>query len=339
MGQAPKVFISYSWEDDQHNNWVKQLADRLIENGVDTTLDQYDLKCGDRLSHFMEREISWSDFVLIICTEIYKRKADAREAGVGYEGHIISAQLYNGEDERKFIPILRQGSFRTAYPEYLSGKKGIVLTAETSKESYEMSFQELLEALFKIDRKPILGQPPSFFSESEKNHSGDRDAVPKNQSASPEPQLTEIIIPLEYYEGFCIGEENHGACTVHFDEEANKLISAIDFGKTSADTCATVIFTDGMDLSEYHIKRKNLSFLIKASETIKELEVECRLKNGDTRKEISVSSNWETKSIPLSDFRRSTSEWQNLKEIKFLLRRFRNNGEGGTIELKNIKIG
>ena len=36
----PKVFISYSWEDDKHKQWVRQFADRLLSDGVNVTIDQ-----------------------------------------------------------------------------------------------------------------------------------------------------------------------------------------------------------------------------------------------------------------------------------------------------------
>ena len=41
--ENPKVFISYSWEDDEHKIWVKELADKLISDGIDATVDQYEL--------------------------------------------------------------------------------------------------------------------------------------------------------------------------------------------------------------------------------------------------------------------------------------------------------
>lgn len=59
-------------------------------------IDQYDLSLGDRLPQFMEQQISDSDYVLIICTPEYK-KANNRTSGVGYEGHIISAELLSGK--------------------------------------------------------------------------------------------------------------------------------------------------------------------------------------------------------------------------------------------------
>ena len=42
----PKVFISYSWSDQQHQELVKHWADRLIADGIDVVLDIYDLKEG-----------------------------------------------------------------------------------------------------------------------------------------------------------------------------------------------------------------------------------------------------------------------------------------------------
>ena len=38
-----KVFISYAWESEEHREWVKALADRLLSDGIDAVLDQYDL--------------------------------------------------------------------------------------------------------------------------------------------------------------------------------------------------------------------------------------------------------------------------------------------------------
>lgn len=64
----PKVFISYSWEDDAHKEWVRSLTDTLLDNGIDATLDQYDLSLGDRLPQFMEQSVTNADYVLIICT-------------------------------------------------------------------------------------------------------------------------------------------------------------------------------------------------------------------------------------------------------------------------------
>ncbi|WP_440902930.1 toll/interleukin-1 receptor domain-containing protein (plasmid) [Enterococcus faecium] len=35
--------------------WARELADKLLENGIDAYIDQYDLSLGDRLPQFMEQ--------------------------------------------------------------------------------------------------------------------------------------------------------------------------------------------------------------------------------------------------------------------------------------------
>jgi len=41
---TPKLFVSYSHDSQPHKDWVLQLATRLVKNGVDVILDQWDLK-------------------------------------------------------------------------------------------------------------------------------------------------------------------------------------------------------------------------------------------------------------------------------------------------------
>jgi hypothetical protein len=38
---APRVFISYSHDSDEHSDRVLELADRLRGNGIDAIIDQY----------------------------------------------------------------------------------------------------------------------------------------------------------------------------------------------------------------------------------------------------------------------------------------------------------
>lgn len=132
IGQTknPTVFISYSWDSEDHKRWVKTLSDKLIENGIVTLLDQNDLVLGDPLTQFMEQSITQSDYVLIICTPTYKQKADMRKGGVGYEESIITADVYMHQNHRKYIPVLASGSWATSIPTWAVGKLGVDLMQE-----------------------------------------------------------------------------------------------------------------------------------------------------------------------------------------------------------------
>lgn len=159
MGK-PTVFISYSQEDNEHKKWVKDLADRLLSDGIEVTVDQYDLTLGDRLPQFMEQSVSGVDYVLIICTPTYKNKSDTRRGGVGYEGHIISGELLAKGNERKFIPVIRKGNIDESLPVFLVGKYGIDLTG--GKE-YENNYKDLVTTIYGANKKPKLGKQPSYI--------------------------------------------------------------------------------------------------------------------------------------------------------------------------------
>lgn len=161
---VPKVFISYSWESKEHSDWVNSLADKLLADGIEAIIDSYDVIPGDRLPEFMESSIKDSDYVIIICTEEYKRKANNREKGVGYESHIISAELYNNHNDRKFIPIIRQGDLNTAVPTYLDGKLAIDLRGNPYNET---SYKDLIASIFKVKKKPKVGIRPNYLDEYE----------------------------------------------------------------------------------------------------------------------------------------------------------------------------
>jgi hypothetical protein len=74
------AFISYSWDDETHKEWVRAPVTRLRAGGVDVRLDHRHAVPGDQLPEFMEREIRESDYVIIVCTPKYKSKSDDRTA-------------------------------------------------------------------------------------------------------------------------------------------------------------------------------------------------------------------------------------------------------------------
>ena len=82
---APKLFISYSWSNSQHEQWVIELATSLRESGIDVILDKWDLKEGHDAYAFMEKMVSDPDIekVAIICDKTYSEKADDAQYRIG----------------------------------------------------------------------------------------------------------------------------------------------------------------------------------------------------------------------------------------------------------------
>lgn len=157
--RTPKVFVSYSWDGPEHQEWVKFLAARLRGNGVDVTLDRWALAPGDQLPQFMETAVRENEHVLIICTPKYKEKSDARTGGVGYEGDVMTAEVLNGQTARKFVPILRQGQWREAAPSWLAGRFYLDFRGEPYPEA---KYEELLNNLLGMrEQAPPLGPSPA----------------------------------------------------------------------------------------------------------------------------------------------------------------------------------
>lgn len=103
----PKIFISYSWSSPGHEDWVINLAERLVSDGIDVKIDKWDLKEGHDMFDFMESMVNSKDIdkVLIILDETYSVKANSKKGGVGTETQIISPEIYKNVSQEKFIPM------------------------------------------------------------------------------------------------------------------------------------------------------------------------------------------------------------------------------------------
>ena len=110
---APKVFISYSHNDDRpdYKDRILELANRLRSDGIDCNIDQYEESPAEGWSRWMLNQIDWANFVLIACTQEYERRFRGNEAkgkgkGGTWEGGVIIDEIYHSQgNNSKFIPI------------------------------------------------------------------------------------------------------------------------------------------------------------------------------------------------------------------------------------------
>ena len=154
---AVRVFISYSWDDEDHKKWALAFANKLRADGIDAIIDQTHLQLGERTPEFMERSVRDSDRVLVICTEVYKQKFDGRKGGAGYEGNITTGEILSEVGKTKFIPILRRGDWNSALPTALSGVFGVDLRKDSPDE-----YRKLIEHLHGISKIPPVGPRPAW---------------------------------------------------------------------------------------------------------------------------------------------------------------------------------
>lgn len=156
---SKRAFISYSHDSEAHKDWVLNLASTLRQNGVDVVLDQWDVNFGDDLPGFMEKEITESDRIIVVCTDQYIRKANEGIGGVGYEKTIVTAEMLGTkENRRKIIPIVRNVSDDQKVPTFV----GAMYFADLSDgKDEEAIVSDLIRQIHEIPKsKPPLGSSP-----------------------------------------------------------------------------------------------------------------------------------------------------------------------------------
>ncbi|MGB3893688.1 MAG: toll/interleukin-1 receptor domain-containing protein [Mycolicibacter sinensis] len=150
--------MSYSHDDDEHQDWVLQLAYRLRGNGVDVCLDRWDVGLGGNLSHFMERAADEKYRIIAVVSERYTTKCDERTGGAGVEAQMLSARLYRDLDSADVIPIIRNNP-APELPAFLSGQLYEDFRDDATQEA---AYERLLREIhgIAVDAVPPIGPNP-----------------------------------------------------------------------------------------------------------------------------------------------------------------------------------
>ncbi|MDG4876182.1 TIR domain-containing protein [Mesorhizobium sp. WSM4935] len=166
---SPKAFISYSWTNQTHQKTVLEWSERLLGDGVDIIIDQFDLKEGQDKYAFMEKMVADDSVthVLVICDRAYAEKADQRKSGVGTESQIISSEVYNKVDQSKFIPVVCEfgDDGEPFLPAFMKSRIWIDFS---SAEAVNENWERLVRLLFgkPANQKPRLGNAPAYVREN-----------------------------------------------------------------------------------------------------------------------------------------------------------------------------
>ena len=314
MKDKKMLFISHSEMD---SNIVSSFVDLLYYIG----LKEGDMFCSSR-----------TDIGIPIKEDIYEYLRILLDSDNIIPIFMLSENYYNSPaclNEMGAVWIKQKDYFTFLLPEFefkqIKGainpnKKGIKLDSRTDILKGELNnFKNEICKLFdtKISDNRWEKQRDNFISQI--------------NSISPN-----VFIKMSEHRGYCIGEINYDGCKVTYDESKDIVITTYDFTKTKSKVCSLVFFTGEINMHSHFLQNKHLYFSLKSSNNNFEITVELRLKNRDVSYKIRTNSEWENYSIPLQKFGGTESEWQILREIKFLA--YRNNIKRETIEIKDIKI-
>src|SRR5271157_225204 len=152
MADAPRVFISYSNDSDEHADQVLALADALCANGIDVILDRYVHPApAEGWPSWMEQNLEAAKFVLMVCTEKYRRRVMALGTGVHWEAELIKNRIcYGAPAGARFIPTLLPGS----EPEHIPGPV-------RGHSHYRLATFKLTDPGFEALYRHLTDQPPT----------------------------------------------------------------------------------------------------------------------------------------------------------------------------------
>ncbi|WP_157950997.1 toll/interleukin-1 receptor domain-containing protein [Peribacillus acanthi] len=159
--QRKRVFISYSWDSEAHQEWILYLANRLRDKGLIAEADVFETQQKSvHLNRMMVEKVKDSDYIIIVLTENYARKADNFEGGVGFESQLTLPLLM--ENPNKLVPIMRhQGDFNKVFPFHFKGHYAVDFSKD---ETFEAKFEELIYRLYEKPRffvQPV-GEVPTL---------------------------------------------------------------------------------------------------------------------------------------------------------------------------------
>jgi hypothetical protein len=158
-----RVFVSYTRSNEQHGDWVKNIAAHLRSAGVDARLDVWHLRPGMDVAQWMSNELDMADRVLLICDELYAQKADGRHGGVGWEIRIIQGDLLQSQANNpdKFVPIVVTDNVADGTPSFV---RAVYSLHWPQSRRYDPSLKdELVRIIYRSQEEaPPLGQRPAY---------------------------------------------------------------------------------------------------------------------------------------------------------------------------------
>jgi TIR domain len=165
---APKLFVSYSWSNPDHEAWVLQLATSLVESGIDVIFDKWQLRDGHDSIKFMESMVTNPDVkkVVILADRVYVEKANLRVGGVGTETQILTPELYGGQDPDKFVLVVceHDDQGKPYIPTYYRGRIHIDMSRE---DVHAVGHDQIVRWVFgkPLYVRPEIGARPAFLDE------------------------------------------------------------------------------------------------------------------------------------------------------------------------------
>ncbi|KAB2460942.1 TIR domain-containing protein [Bacillus sp. CH126_4D] len=181
MHNSPeKVFVSYSWDSEEHKLWVLELVRKLRSEGYDANFDRGITSTSTvNLNQMMVEHMRDDDYIIMVLTEKYTVKADGFAGGVGFET-ILSLPIIQQHLDKLIILTRQPAVLQKVIPFHLQGINYIDFS---NSAEFDNKFEELI---YRLQKVPMFDLGPIGEKKLRK---------PKAQDNSTGPVLNDVTVP------------------------------------------------------------------------------------------------------------------------------------------------
>ena len=184
-----KVFVTYCWSPEAHQQKVFWFVDRLRADGFYAEQDMDIMARVNNIQKMMTIGFGY-DKVVVVLSEGYKKSADGNIGGVGQEAPMVAAMKNSHPDKFVFVSLdeITRTTIDKICPHLYAGENIIDLTSEKYTDGYNLLYSKLYDEPL-IERDPVLGPRKQVT----KVHSTDMDNAASAKGSPTKRTAADII--------------------------------------------------------------------------------------------------------------------------------------------------
>lgn len=167
-----KVFVTYSWESEEHDEKIIAFTNFLRDNGFTAEMDKMLIQeeAAKDFKVMMHKAMTDYKKVIVVLSSGYKEKAEKFKGGVGNEYKLILKDIE--ENPNKYILVSFEGHKKEIVPLFFKDREIIDLSENNEDEKRKLFAKLLGEKLYQFsevaDKLPEIEakKTPSMFSKN-----------------------------------------------------------------------------------------------------------------------------------------------------------------------------
>lgn len=161
------VFVSYAWENEEHNDKIISFVDFLRKEGYNASMDRMKSQeeTATNFNKMMITSLQEADKVIIVLSPKYKEKADSFQGGVGMEFSIIVEELKSNTNKYIFVSF-GNNAHNEIVPTGIAGRDILDLKKDQDENQFNglfaklqskntLQFSDVVESVKEVQKKEI----------------------------------------------------------------------------------------------------------------------------------------------------------------------------------------